>query len=54
MNSTKMMNNCKRRGEWAEFQFMAKTAKLGLAVSNPWGDLARYDMVIGAACRPLR
>jgi hypothetical protein len=37
MNSRKMMNNCKRRGEWAELQFMAKAAKLGLGVSKPWG-----------------
>jgi PD-(D/E)XK endonuclease len=41
-----MMNNCKRRGEWAELQFMAKAAKLGLGVSKPWGDLSRYDMVV--------
>jgi hypothetical protein len=46
MNSRKMMNNCKRRGEWAELQFMAKAAKLGLRVSKPWGDLSRYDMVV--------
>jgi hypothetical protein len=46
MNSRKMMNNCKRRGEWAELQFMAKAAKLGLGVSKPWGEFSRYDMVI--------
>ena len=40
------MNHRKRRGEWAELQFMAKAAKLGLGVSKPWGDLSRYDMVI--------
>jgi len=40
------MNNCKRRGEWAELQFMAKAAKLGLGVSKPWGEFSRYDMVI--------
>jgi len=49
MNSRKMMSNCKRRGEWAELQFMAKAAKLGLGVSKPWGEFSRYDMVIGAA-----
>ena len=40
------MSNCKRRGEWAELQFMAKAAKLGLGISKPWGDLSRYDMVV--------
>jgi len=46
MNSRKMMSNRKRRGEWAELQFMAKAAKLGLGVSQPWGDLSRYDVVV--------
>jgi hypothetical protein len=46
MNSRKMMNNCKRRGEWAELQFMAKAAKLGLRISKPWGEFSRYDMAI--------
>jgi hypothetical protein len=46
MNSRKMMSHCKRRGEWAELQFMVKAAKLGLALSKPWGDLSRYDIVI--------
>jgi hypothetical protein len=41
-----MMKHSKRRGEWAELQFMAKAAKLGLALSKPWGDLSRYDVVI--------
>jgi hypothetical protein len=48
MNSRKMMSHAKRRGEWAELQFMAKAAKLGLQISKPWSELARYDMVIGA------
>ena len=43
------MSHAKRRGEWAELQFMAKAAKLGLQVSKPWGELSRYDMVIGTA-----
>jgi PD-(D/E)XK endonuclease len=46
MNSRKMMKHSKRRGEWAELQFMAKAAKLGLALSKPWGDLSRYDIVV--------
>jgi PD-(D/E)XK endonuclease len=51
MNSRKMMSNCKRRGEWAELQFMAKASKLGLRVSKPWGDLSRYDVVVGTTGR---
>ncbi len=43
------MSHPKRRGEWAELQFMAKAAKLGLQISKPWGELSRYDLVIGAA-----
>jgi hypothetical protein len=54
MNSRKMMNNCKRRGEWAELQFMAKAAKFGLLISKPWGEMARYDMVIEAGERFVR
>jgi hypothetical protein len=49
-----MMNNCKRRGEWAELQFMAKAAKFGLRISKPWGESARYDMVIETGGRFLR
>jgi hypothetical protein len=41
-----MMKNSKRRGEWAELQFMAKAAKFGLRISKPWGEFSRYDMVI--------
>jgi hypothetical protein len=54
MNSRKMMSNCKRRGEWAELQFMAKAAKFGLRISKPWGEMARYDMVIDAGGRFVR
>jgi len=45
------MSNGKRRGEWAELQFMAKASKLGLRVSKPWGDLSRYDVVVGTTGR---
>jgi hypothetical protein len=45
MNSRKMMGHPKRRGEWAELQFMAKAAKLGLRISKPWGE-CRYDVIV--------
>ncbi len=40
------MTNCKRRGEWAELQFMAQAAKHGLRITFPWGEMARYDVVV--------
>lgn len=40
------MTNCKRRGEWAELQFMARAAQHGLELVKPWGDSARYDIVV--------
>lgn len=42
----------KRRGEWAEVQFMAKASAHGLRVSRPWGDTFQYDFVVddGAGC----
>jgi PD-(D/E)XK endonuclease len=40
------MTNCKRRGEWAELQFMARAAKHGLRITFPWGEMARYDVVV--------
>jgi hypothetical protein len=38
--------NCKRRGEWAELEFIAAAAKRSLQVSKPLGDSASYDAVI--------
>jgi hypothetical protein len=38
--------NCKRRGEWAELEFIAAAAKRDLRVSKPLGDSASYDAVI--------
>jgi hypothetical protein len=40
------MTNCKRRGEWAEVQFMARAAQHGLRITFPWGEMARYDVVV--------
>jgi hypothetical protein len=36
----------KRRGEWAEMCFMMRAAELGLEVSKPWGETARYDFLV--------
>jgi hypothetical protein len=40
------IKNCKRRGEWAELEFIAAAAKRDLRVSKPLGDSASYDAVI--------
>jgi hypothetical protein len=48
------MTNCKRRGEWAELMFMAKASKEGYRVFRPWGDSARYDVVVETRGRFLR
>jgi hypothetical protein len=36
----------KRLGEWVELQFMARAASYGLKLCKPWGDTARYDVVV--------
>lgn len=38
--------NQKRRGEWAEMRFMARASEHGMTVTKPWGDSARYDLVV--------
>jgi hypothetical protein len=48
------IKNCKRRGEWAELQFIAAAAKHGLQVFHPWGDSASYDAVIETHGRFVR
>ena len=37
---------CKRRGEWAETLFMSRAIALGFQVARPWGDTARYDLIL--------
>jgi hypothetical protein len=39
--------NRKMRGEWAEMCFMKRAAEHGLQVNKPWGEMARFDFVIG-------
>jgi len=46
MKSKIRFNNCKRRGEWAELEFIAAAAKCDLQVFKPWGETASYDAVI--------
>jgi hypothetical protein len=44
----------KARGEWVELCFMAKAAGMGLPVSKPYGDSARYDVGVDRNGRVLR
>ena len=48
------IEHCKRRGEWAELQSMAKASKQGFRVFRPWGDSARYDVVVETRGRFIR
>ena len=44
----------KKQGEWAELAFMTRAAALGLNVSKPWGDSARYDFIVEFRGRVFR
>jgi len=44
---TKIIQDKKRRGEWAESVFMVRAGEQGLPVSKPWGDSDSYDCVVG-------
>src|ERR1700733_11691994 len=48
------IRHSKRRGEWAEMCFMTRAAELGLQVSKPWGDTARYDFIVEKSRRTAR
>jgi PD-(D/E)XK endonuclease len=48
------IKNSKLRGEWAELRFMTRAAERGLMISKPWGDSARYDLMIEHHGRVLR
>lgn len=44
----KIIEDKKKRGEWAESVFMARAHERGLPVSRPWGEMSPYDFVIGS------
>jgi len=48
------IRNTKKRGEWAELKFMARAAEMGLTVTKPWGESARYDVAVESNGRFLR
>ena len=50
----KLFANYKRRGEWVELLFMTVAAGLGFNVAKPWGDSARYDVIVENEGRFLR
>jgi hypothetical protein len=49
-----LIKTSKRRGEWAELQFMARAMGLGFGVSKPWGESGRYDVGIDHLGRYMR
>jgi hypothetical protein len=50
----KVFANYKRRGEWVELLFMTVASGLGFNVAKPWGDSARYDVIVENEGRFLR
>jgi hypothetical protein len=46
--------NYKQRGEWVELLFMTVAAGLGFTVAKPFGDSARYDVIVENLGRFLR
>src|SRR5258707_15832445 len=54
INRAGWVAGCKERGGWAELCFMAWVAGLGMGVSKPYGDSARYDVGVESGGRILR
>ena len=48
------IKNHKRRGEWAELEFMARATGMGFGVSRPWGESSRYDVGVEYGGRYMR
>ena len=43
----KIIQDKKKRGEWAESVFLARAGEEGLPASKPWGDSRSFDCVVG-------
>jgi hypothetical protein len=54
MPKSPSIRNSKRRGEWAELRFMAEAVQRGFNVMRPWGESARYDVLLERSGRYLR
>jgi hypothetical protein len=54
LNRGARIKSHKRRGEWAELQFMARATGMGFAVTKPWGESGRYDMGVEHGGRYMR
>ncbi len=50
----KLFASYKQRGEWAELLFMTVAEGLGFIVAKPWGESARYDVIVENEGRFLR
>jgi hypothetical protein len=49
-----MFRTAKLQGEAAETVFLRRAISLGLTVSQPWGDSARYDFIVDSGVRLSR
>ena len=47
----KIIQDKKKRGEWAESVFLARAAEHGLPVGKPWGEMCSYDFIVGKTGR---
>jgi PD-(D/E)XK endonuclease len=43
----KIIQDKKKRGEWAESMFLVRAGEEGLPASKPWGDSNSFDCVVG-------
>lgn len=50
----KLRRDCKKQGEMAELQFLAKASSLGFTVAKPYGDSSRYDFILDNGRRLVR
>jgi hypothetical protein len=50
----RLFKSFKRRGEWVELLFMTVASGMGFNVAKPWGDSAKYDVVVENEGRFLR
>ena len=51
---TRIIKNCKKRGEWVELVFAVRAMELGLLLARPWGESSGYDFTVDQGARIVR
>jgi hypothetical protein len=51
---TRIIKNCKKRGEWVELVFAVRAMELGLRLARPWGESSGYDFTVDQGARIVR